>query len=812
MKYTAKQLANITHAEIRGNGTLEVENIAFDSRIIYTAENTAFIAINTSNNSGEKFINQAVEKGIKLIITENIPAGFDDITFIKTENSVEFLRKLAKYHLQNLKLKTIGITGSNGKTILKEWLFQSLWQDFKTVKSPKSFNSITGLPLSVLQADATHELGIFEVGISQPGEMERQVKIISPYIGILTYIGSAHSGNFESEEQLIHEKLKLFENSQYIFFNGDNDLVFSNVHDLYSSKKLISFGLNKRNDVYLKKKTNKEVSVVYFGEEITFKAKQRDDATLINILALITVLKYFGFDDEKIISKIDRLESVEMRLEAVNGVRNNLVINDSFNLDLDSLKIALQYAQQYRKKNKSLVITDIVQGNINSDILYTQVSELVNQQKFDNIFLVGTEIIHYKDLFNGNTLTFDSVDLLAKNKEINNLEDSLILLKGARKFEIDRLKKHLEAQKHDTVLEVNLNNILHNINIHRGFLKSETKVMAMVKAFSYGLGGYEIAEFLQHHHVDYLGVAYADEGVELRKNGITMPIMVMNPEQNSYDSIIDFNLEPEIYSFRVFDLFNEQLRKKGFIQPYPVHLKLETGMHRLGFKAAQIPELVQKIKASNVKIISIFTHLSTADMPEEKKYVHFQADSFRRLTDELIDGLGYRPLLHILNSSGITEFSEYQYNMVRIGIGMMGISSNSKIAKKLHNVVTFKTVISQISELEEGETLGYGRHYKAEKNVRVATIPVGYADGIPRLLGNRTGFVGIKNQLYPIIGNVCMDMMMIEIDNEEIVEGEEVIIFNSKPSLTDFAGYCNTIPYEVLTSISRRVKRIYIKD
>lgn len=811
MNYTAGQLAEITHSEISGDKNLVVENIAFDSRIIYTAENTAFIAINTSNNSGEKYINQAVDRGIKVIITENIPEKYGNLTFIKPFNSVTFLRTLAAHHLNLLHLKTIGITGSNGKTILKEWLFQSLWQDFKTVKSPKSFNSVTGLPLSILQAGKHHELGIFEVGISHPGEMKRQAEIFAPQIGVLTYIGSAHAGNFDSEDQLIHEKLELFKGSEILIYNGDNDLVYSKINDIYSSKKLISFGLKKRNNVHLAKK-GKEVTVNCLNEEISFKAKQRDDATIVNLLALITVLKELGLDNEAIVSKIDRLESVEMRLEAVTGVRNNVIINDSFNLDLDSLKIALQYIKQYRKKHKSLVITDIVEGNSDADSLYKQVFEVVNQQKFDNVFLVGTEITKYQNFFQGNTYRFENVEMLAKNKEINELEDTLILLKGARKFEIERLKKHLEAQKHDTVLEVNLNNILHNINIHRSFLKSETKMMAMVKAFSYGLGGYEIAEFLQHHHLDYLGVAYADEGVELRKNGITMPIMVMNPEQNSYDSIIDYNLEPEIYSFRVFELFNEQLRKKGIIEPYPIHLKLETGMHRLGFKPAEIEQLIETIQHANVKVISIFTHLSTADVPEQKAYVHFQARNFKEMSDQLTEKLGYQPMLHILNSAGITEFNEYQYDMVRIGIGMMGISSQTKIQKKLHNVVTFKTVISQISTLEKGETLGYGRHYTAAEKVRVATIPVGYADGIPRLLGNNAGFVGIRNQLFPIIGNVCMDMMMIEIDNEEITEGEEVIMFNSKPTLTEFSGYCNTIPYEVLTSISRRVKRIYIKN
>ena len=389
----------------------------------------------------------------------------------------------------------------------------------------------------------------------------------------------------------------------------------------------------------------------------------------------------------------------------------------------------------------------------------------------------------------------------------------MILLKGARKFAIDRLKTYLELQKHDTVLEVNLNAILNNINIHRTLLKPETKIMAMVKAFSYGLGGYEIAEFLQHHHIDYLGVAYADEGVDLRKNGISTPIMVMNPEQHSYNIIIDYNLEPEIYSFRVLDLFHEQLIQKGIQQKYPIHIKLETGMHRLGFKEEDLDLLVEKLLNMNVKVASIFSHLSASDDLDEEKYTLEQTSIFQKLSEKIITALNYKPLRHILNSSGIVNYSEYQFEMVRIGIGMVGISSSSEIQKKLQNAVSFKTVISQISEVKYGDSVGYGRSFRSEKNTKIATIPVGYADGIPRMIGNTVGKVGIRNQLYPIIGNICMDMMMIDLENnDQIMEGEEVVIFNSKPTLTEFAKICSTIPYEVLTSISRRVKRIYVKN
>ena len=511
-------------------------------------------------------------------------------------------------------------------------------------------------------------------------------------------------------------------------------------------------------------------------------------------------------------TKIQDLHSVEMRLESVNGIRNNLIINDSFNLDLDSLIIAYQFINQYQKQKKSLILTDILDTIEEDKILYKKVAELTNEQDFENIILIGEHITKYKDWFSGKVKIFDNTQELIDSQYLNTIENQLILLKGARVFEIEKIKKLLELQKHDTTLEVNLNAIVHNINIHKSLLKPETKVCAMVKAFSYGLGGYEIAEFLQHHHIDYLGVAYADEGVDLRKNSVTTPILVMNPEQSSYDTIIDYHLEPEIYSLRVLDLFGKQLQAKGIQETYPIHIKIETGMHRLGFKEDEIDDLIKTLKKYNVKIASIFSHLSCADVPEEKEYTLQQLETFERVSSKIIQNIDYKPIRHILNTAGIINFTDYQYDMVRIGIGMMGISCVPEIKKQLQNVATFKTVISQISKVEKGDSIGYSRKYIAEKDTRIATIPIGYADGIPRLIGNKKGFVIIKGQKVPIVGNVCMDMLMADLGEIPAKEGDEVVIFNSCKSLEEFADYCQTIPYEVLTSISRRVKRIYIKD
>lgn len=815
MNYTVHQIAEITNAQVIGEGKLLIKNIAFDSRIIYSTKNTAFIAINTHKNSGEKFIEAAIDRGIQVIISEHHYPHYENITWIIVENAVVFLQKLAKYHFENAHIKSVGITGSNGKTILKEWLYQCLWNEFTTVKSPKSFNSQIGLPLSLLQINDSHELGIFEVGISKPDEMEKLENLFHPQIGLLTHIGTAHLANFTSEEQLVDEKIKLFKKSEIIIYNGDNLLVDRKIKELYSTKKLITYGFKENNDVHFKNNLSREEDVVvqYFNEQISFPVNQRDEATLTNALALLTVLKELGIGNDKIIEKINALKAVEMRLEAIEGIKDNIVINDSFNLDLDSLKTALQFLNEYNKPKKSLVLTDIVGVNANSQELYEEVSELVNEQKFDSVFLIGREISNYSELFKSKTSTYSNTRELIDSKHLTEIENQIILLKGARKFEIEKLKDILELRKHDTVLEINLNAILHNINYHKSLLKPDTKMMAMVKANAYGLGSYEISEFLQHHHIDYLGVAFVDEGVELRKKGITVPIVVMNPEQHSYETVIAYNLEPEIYSFRVLEQFYEAVQKSGYDKKYPIHIKLETGMHRLGFKDSELDELSSTLTQKNLKVQSIFSHLSSSDLPSEKEFTLHQLEIFERNSSLLIKKLGYTPIRHILNSSGITNYTDHQYDMVRIGIGMLGESQNSEINKQLRSVVSFKTVISQISIVVDGESVGYSRKFKTDHPTKIATIPVGYADGIPRLIGNQIGNVGIHKTLAPIVGNICMDMMMINVDHiPDVKEGDMVTVFNAKPSLKEFAEYCKTITYEVLTSISPRVKRIYVKD
>lgn len=798
-----------------GEPDFVIKNIAYDSRIIYSTKNTAFIAIRTEKSAGEKYIEEAISKGILIIIAEKKTAEYPGVSWIITENAVSFLQKLAQHHFNSSHLLSLGITGSNGKTIVKEWLYQCLYEDFNIVKSPKSFNSQIGLPLSLLQIRSEHTLGIFEVGISKPGEMQNLEAIFHPKIGILTHIGHAHSANFIDEKELVLEKIKLFQHSEIIIFNGDHELTCEIMRKVYADRKVISFGLKPNNDVHIlgNWRTDANIQVQYFTEQLEFPAQKRDEATLTNVLATIAVCKALGIKNETIVDKINQLKSVAMRLESIEGIKNNMIINDSFTLDIDSLKTALQSLQEYRKRKKVLVLTDFVEVNASADALYEEIADLVNEQKFETVFLIGSEIIWYKDLFSAETYTFDNTEYLIASKHLSEIENQIILLKGARKFEIEKVKDFLELRKHDTVLEINLNAILHNINVHKSLLHPKTKMMAMVKANAYGLGSYEISEFLQHHHMDYLGVAYADEGVELRKKGITVPIIVMNPEQHSYDAIIQYNLEPEIYSIRVLELFHDALQKSGISEKFPIHLKIETGMNRLGFKPDQLEILPDALKGKNVVVKSIFSHLSSADVPDEREFTLKQIQKFQDSADFIIKNIGYQPLRHILNSSGIANYPEFQFDMVRIGIGMLGESSNIKLQKKLQQCVAFKTVISQIIPVRKGESVGYSRKCTAENDMLTATVPVGYADGIPRLIGNKKGFVGIKKQLAPIVGNVCMDMMMVDITHiSGIKEGDAVTIFNTKPSIKDFAKYCQTIAYEVLTSIAPRVKRIYIKD
>lgn len=811
--YEINQLAEIISAEIIGNPKGKVEEIYFDSRTIYQPNQGVFFAL---NEFGNRYLQDAYKKGIRVFVVETIAEKAEDAVYLKVNSSLNALQIWSKFHRQNYQLPIIGITGSNGKTIVKEWLNQLLWNDFSIVRNPKSYNSQLGVPLSVLQINSEHTLGIFEAGISKKGEMDVLEAIIQPEIGVLTHLGSAHLENFDSKSEIKSEKLKLFRNVKSLVYNSEC-ISMEEVQGLHPNAQLFSFGESAENSIQVLAikdiSTGKSIQIQHQNKEFSIEIPFHDEASVENILTVLTTLLSLGLNLENYLEKCKNLLPIEMRLEIKEAIRDSILINDTFNSDLHSVKVALDVLAQQPFPRKSLVLTDVLQSYLNKDQLYKKVAELVNNYQIDDLVLIGEFIPTYKNLFQTEARTFQTTDEFMQNLSVQNVHNEAILLKGARPFQLEKISAFLEKKSHDTVLEINLQALIDNVKFYKSQLKPETKMMAMIKANSYGTGSFEVAQTLEHQNIAYLGAAYADEGVELRKAGITLPILVMNPEQSSYSSIIDFKLEPEIYSLRVLNLFLQSLKEKSITEPYPIHIKIDSGMNRLGFRPEQIQELMDQLKTEKaVKIQSIFTHLATADMPTEKEYVHHQFKVFDESYTRISEGLNIQPIKHAINSPGIIHFPEHQYDMVRLGIGMYGIADDESTQKQLKNVVTFRTVISRISEIESGETVSYGRRFKASQKTKIATLPVGYADGVRRSLGNGIGKVNINGQMAPIIGTVCMDMLMVDVTNLSCKEGDSVIIFGENPSIKEVAEFMKTIPYEVLTSISSRVKRVYYRE
>ena len=818
--YKLQTIAAIVSGQLIGDDQTPIEQIFFDSRLIVHPKNAIFFALSGNQKDGHSYIQDAYHKGIRTFVVQHPITQYNQINQIIVDHPLQALQVWAKFHRQQFDLPVLGITGSNGKTIVKEWLNQLLWKKFNIVRSPKSYNSQLGAALSVLQMEEDHNLGIFEAGISMPNEMQRLEEMIQPTIGVLTKIGDAHLESFSSQDDLIHEKLKLFRHVEKLVYNVEN----SKLHHILSTQPEFShidkftYGYSDSALVQIKEiihqESNTEISILHNDEIFTYEIPFTDDASIKNSLIGLTTLIGLNIDYKQYKSNFKELLPIEMRLEIKEAINNSIIINDTFNSDLNSLKIGLNVLNQQKKDRKTLVLTDILQSNLSDVELYQQTADLVNPYQFTEVVLIGDKISTYKDLFTSYVRSYKTTDDFLEQFKTQNVFDEAILLKGARPFQLEKISEELETRTHDTVLEINLQHLIENIKTYRSLLKPSTKMMCMVKANSYGVGSYEVANVLENNGVDYLGVAIADEGKELRKAGITLPIIVMNPEQSSYSTVIDYQLEPEIYSFRVLDLFVKKLKEKQISSPYPIHIKLETGMNRLGFHEEEYDRLIETLKNTpQVFVQSIFTHLATADMEDEKEYVNYQFGRFNNGYQILSEGLHIKPIKHCLNSPGIVAYNDHQYDMVRLGIGMYGYSEYSDFMnKRLKPVVQFKTVISQISELNVGETVSYGRRFTAQRPSRIATLPVGYADGIRRSLGYGKGKVGIHGKLAPITGTICMDMMMIDVTDIDCKEGDEVIIFGSYPTLADITKDLDTIPYEVLTSIDQRVNRVYYKE
>ena len=818
--YNLNQLTRIINGTLIGKGDEIINQIFFDSRMIINPIHGIFFAFHGNQKDGHHYLQDAYQKGIRNFVVEKAPTNFVDANFIEVKNPLNALQIWAKYHRKQFTFPVIGITGSNGKTIVKEWLNQLLWKKFSIVRSPKSYNSQFGAALSILQMEDKNDLGIFEAGISMPNEMQNLEEIIQPTIGVLTKIGEAHLENFENQEEIIFEKLKLFTHVDKLVYNIENEKLHQIIlEDEHLSKiDKITYGYTnfatvKINQI-LSNQTNTQISILHNQEEFTYTIPFIDDASIKNSLICLTTLISLNIDYKLFKEEFNQLLPIEMRLEIKEAINNSILINDTFNSDLNSLKIGLNVLNQQPKEKKSLVLTDILQSNLSDEELYQQTADLVNPYHFDEIVLIGEKISQFKHLFQSYVRSYNSTEEFLEQFKHQNVDNEAILLKGSRPFKLEKISNELETRSNDSVLEINLQYLIENINVYRSLLKPTTKLMCMVKANSYGTGSFEVANMLQNNGVDFLGVAIADEGKELREAGITVPIIVMNPEQSSYSTLIDYQLEPEIYSLRVLKLFIQKLQEKQISTAYPIHLKMETGMNRLGFHEDDFYELIAILKNnSQVEVRSIFTHLATADMPEEADYVNYQLNRFDDSYATISEALDIKPIKHALNSPGIVAYSDRQYDMVRLGIGMYGYSEYTDFMQKyLKPVVRFKTVISQISEIEIGETVSYGRRFTAEKHTKIATLPVGYADGIRRSLGYGKGKVGINGQLATITGTICMDMMMVDVTDIPCKEGDEVTIFGDSPTIADVTKWLETIPYEVLTSVSHRIKRVYYKE
>lgn len=799
-----------------------VNYLLLDSRKYHSHSDSLFFALRGENHDGHAYLFDLYKKGLRNFVVEEIPeAEMPESNFILVNDSLEALQVLAACIRQEYLDQVIAITGSNGKTIVKEWLFQILHHHYKVVKSPKSYNSQIGVPLSVWRADEEDVLGIFEAGISLPGEMAKLEKILKPQIGIFTNIGSAHDQFFEDRSQKIKEKLKLFVEVQSIIFCADHTSIYQEISQdsNLASKRLINWSFEKREaSLFIKNKTllsdRTDLIGVFQNEELALTIPFTDSSSIENAIHCWLCCLELGLTTDVLRDAFLQLQSVEMRLEMKSGASGSILINDFYNSDLESLSVALDFMdQQSQKRQRVLILSDILQSGLDSKELYSKVRRILDRYELETCIGIGPKIME-SDLPKGTGLVpYQDTDTFLADIHRYDWNNKALLLKGARKFQFERISRKLELKTHETVLEIHLLRMVENLNYYRAKLNPGVKTMAMVKAFSYGSGSYEIASLLEFHKVDYLAVAYTDEGVELRKAGISLPIMVLNAEPSSLTDVIDYELEPEIYSFRLLDIFQDSLRQKGVEKGFPIHIKMDTGMRRLGFQQDEIQELGQRLKSSeSIKVASVFSHLAASDDPDHTEFTLGQIDLFQSMADQLNELLSYQTDRHILNSSGISNFPKAQFSMVRLGIGLYGISPDSNERKSLSPVNELRATVSQVKIVEAGDTVGYGLSFKADRKMKIATITLGYADGLRRSLSNGIGRVWINGDYYSIIGRVCMDMTMIDISHSDVKEGDEVEIIGPHIDVYELAQKMETIPYEVLTGISQRVKRIYFLE
>ncbi len=829
-------------------GDPEVQDILIDSRRLVHAGGTLFAALVTTVNDGHRYIPDLLIKGVRFFLVSEdekklrerialdsrFSSGPDGkrlteslkACFVVVNDTLGALQTLAAWRRQQFSYPVIGITGSNGKTIVKEWLFQALCDDFQIVRSPKSYNSQVGVPLSVWKMSENHTLGIFEAGISRPGEMERLQQVIRPTIGIITNIGFAHDEHFSDHRQKTLEKLKLFRESELLVYCSDHRIIHEGLEGNpgFEGVRRFTWAKNRPADLRLVSIRGDEngtvLEVDFSGNPFQFHIPFRDDASVENAMQVAATLFAMQIPGEIATQRLSRLAPIAMRLELKEAINHCALVNDSYNSDFNSLVIALDFLkQQSRHKKKTIILSDLLETGKDKQQLFTQISELLISREISRIIGIGPDMVKYGYVFPMESELFQSTSEFLMHFPFSSFQNEIILLKGARLFEFERISQALEQKAHETVMEINLDALTHNLNYYRSLIRNGTRIMAMVKAFSYGSGSFEIAKVLQYHGVDYLSVAYADEGVELRQAGITVPVMVMSPEEQSLETLLKFNLEPEIYNLHILGRLERAMEShfSSIQQEVCVHIKLDTGMHRLGFTENELEALIPRLQRNPaLRVQSVFTHLASSEDPGDDDFTIRQISQFDIMSKKLMEGIGYPVLRHVLNSAGISRFANHQYEMVRLGIGLYGVGHDAASQRNLRNVSTLRSVITQIKRVPAGDSIGYNRKGRVSRDSLIAVIPVGYADGFDRRLGNGRGVVYIGGRPAPVIGNVCMDLTMIDItslpDSGSITEGTPVILFGDQHPVAEMADAMGTIPYEVLTGISRRVKRIYFYE
>ncbi|SFI99527.1 bifunctional UDP-N-acetylmuramoyl-tripeptide:D-alanyl-D-alanine ligase/alanine racemase [Myroides guanonis] len=807
------ELARLLEAQIVGNidaVNLETYGVSIDSRSLQHGTKTIFFALTGNNHNGHDFIPMLVEQGVRLFVVHKLPLlKYENVCFLVVSDSLRALQHFASYRRDLFTYPLIGITGSKGKTIVKEWLNFLLGSEYTIIKSPKSYNSQTGVALSLFGIQKQHDLGIFEAGISTVKEMDFLESMLRPTISVLTSIGDDHQEGFSDIEQKIDEKLLLFKNVNVGIVPYD-EMILSRLKFV---PRLVSWSFqNDSATVQFKYKKDGILEVLCDGIRFDVSVPFNDEASLQNMASCICTMLILNYSAEQIQTRIPNLYGIELRLQVKNGQNNCIVIDDSYNADFQSLKIALDFLEKHHKGGlKTVILSNVFQSGFGEEELYGKVKELLVANQITKFIGIGPAVSKYKEIFKGDTL-YPNLDSFLQKFSVSDYHDETILIKGARSFRFDKIVNLLEEKTHETILEVDMDSIRHNLNFYRSKLNTETKVMVMVKAFGYGNGSVEVAKLLSHEKVDYLGVAFADEGIALRKAGIKIPIIVMNPEISAFPAMLAYELEPEIFSFKVLNAFLKLAREHNE-HLYPIHLKIDTGMHRLGFFNSELLKVVEILKHTNVlEVKSVFSHLSSSDMPEYRDFTLSQIKIFKEACEVVKQGLNTNPIRHILNTSGIFNYTEHQMDMVRVGIGLYGVGNDEVENNQLLNVGTLKTIILQIRELDEGESVGYGRRFRTVKRTRIATIPIGYADGIHRSWGNGIGEVYINGEFASIVGSICMDMLMVDVTDVVCEEGDLVEIFGKHVSVSAIAAGTGTIPYEIMTSISQRVKRVFFES